>query len=110
MCFHRELKVGSVFERRIYSTDTKNSKGWPQITFQMAKMLDAKDIQSNHGFQLCRSSFEEAQRHCHNVSEVEDYDIAVASDSYSSEVEEDPCEKHLKIDLPSVSQYFPHQN
>ena len=40
---------------------------------------------------------------------MEDYDIAIASDSYSSEVEEDPCEKHLKIGLPSVNQYFPHQ-
>ena len=30
---------------------------------------------------------------------MEDYDIAIASDSYSSEAEEDPCEKHPKIDL-----------
>ena len=51
------------------------------------------------GFQLCRSCFDEAQTNCHDVSEVEDYDIAIASDSYSSEVEEDPCEKHPKIDL-----------
>ena len=62
-------------------------------------MLDAKDIQSMPGFQLCRLCFEEAQTHCHDVSEVEDYDIAIASDSYSSEAEEDPCEKHPKKDL-----------
>ena len=30
---------------------------------------------------------------------MEDYDISIASDSYSSEAEEDPCEKHPKIDL-----------
>ena len=30
---------------------------------------------------------------------MEDYDIAIASDSYSSEAEEDPFEKHPKIDL-----------
>ena len=30
---------------------------------------------------------------------MEGYDIAIASDSYSSEAEEDPCEKHPKIDL-----------
>ena len=30
---------------------------------------------------------------------MEDYDIVIASDSYSSEAEEDPCEKHSKIDL-----------
>ena len=65
----------------------------------MAKMLNAKDIQSMPGFQLCRSCFEEAQTHCHYVSEVEDYDIAIASDSYSSEAKEDPCEKHPRIDL-----------
>ena len=65
----------------------------------MAKMLNAKDIQSMPGFQLCRSCFEEAQTHCHDVSEVEDYDIVIASDLYSSEPEEDPCEKHPKIDL-----------
>ena len=62
-------------------------------------MLDAKDIQSVPGFQLCCSCFEAAQTHCHDVPEVEDYDIAIASDSYSSEAEEDPCEKHPKIDL-----------
>ena len=31
-----------------------------KITFEMAKMLDVKDIQSMPGFQLCRSCFEEA--------------------------------------------------
>ena len=96
VCFHHELKVGSVFERQIYSTDTKTVKGGHKITFEMAKMLDAKDIQSMPGFQLCRLCFEEAQTHCHDVSEVEDYDIAIASDWYSSEAEEDPCEKHPK--------------
>ena len=30
---------------------------------------------------------------------MEDYDISIASDSYSSEAEEDPFEKHPKIDL-----------
>ena len=30
---------------------------------------------------------------------MEDYDIAIASESYSSEAEEDPREKHPKIDL-----------
>ena len=30
---------------------------------------------------------------------MEDYDYDIASDSYSSEAEEDPCEKHPKIDL-----------
>ena len=48
---------------------------------------------------MCRSCFEEAQTHCHNVSEVEDYDIAIASDSYSAEAEEGPREKHPKLDL-----------
>ena len=67
-------------------------------------MLDAKDIQSVPGFQLCRSCFEEAQTHCHDVPEMEDYDIAIASDSYSSEAEEDPCEKHPKIDLGDTLQ------
>ena len=85
---------------QIYSTDTKKTeKGGHKITFEMAKMLDGKDIQLVPGFQLCRSCFEEAQTHCHNVSGVEDYDIAIVSDSYSSEAEEDPSEKHLKIDL-----------
>ena len=55
-----------------------------------------KDIQSIPGDHSC---FEEAHTHCHDVSEVENYDIAIASDSYSSEAEEDPCEKHPKIDL-----------
>ena len=62
----------------------------------MAKMLEGKDIQSVLEFQLCRSCFQEAQTHCHHVSEVEDYDITIASDSYSSEAEEDPSEKHPK--------------
>ena len=65
----------------------------------MAKIPDGKEIQSVPGFQLCRSCFEEAQTHCHDVSEVEDHDIAIASDSYSSEAEEDPSEKHPKTDL-----------
>ena len=39
------------------------------------------------------------KKHCHDVSEVEGYDISIASDSYSSEAKEDPCEKHPKIDL-----------
>ena len=30
LCFHHELKVGSVFETQIYSTDTKNSRECPQ--------------------------------------------------------------------------------
>ena len=30
---------------------------------------------------------------------MEDYDIVIASDSYSSEAEEDPFEKHPKIDF-----------
>ena len=96
MCFHHQLKVSSVFERRIYSTDTKTVRGGHNITFNIAKMLDAKDIQSIPRFQLCRLCFEEAQTHCHDRSEVEDYDIAIASGSYSSEAEEDPCEKHPK--------------
>ena len=69
------------------------------MTFEMAKILDVKDIQSMPGFQLCCSCFEGAQTHCHDVSEVEDYDIAKASESCSSEAEEDPCEKHPKISL-----------
>ena len=77
----------------------KTVKGGHKVTFKMEKMLDAKDIQSMPGFHLCRSCFEEAQTHCHDESEVEDYDIAIASDSYSSEAKEDPCEKHPKIDL-----------
>ena len=77
----------------------KNRKGGPLIPFEMAKMLDGKDIQSMPGFQLCRSCFEEPQTQCHNVSEVEDYDIAIALDSHSSEAEENPCENHPKIDL-----------
>ena len=77
----------------------KTVKGGHKITLKIAKMLDAKDIQSMPGFQLCHSCFEEEQTHCHDVSDVEDYDITIASDSYSSEAEEDPCEKHPKIDL-----------
>ena len=61
------------------------------MTFKMAKMPDAKNIQPMPGFQPCHSYFEEAQTHCHDVSEMEDYDITIASD--------DPCEKHPKIDL-----------
>ena len=76
----------------------KTLKDGHKIAFEMAKMLDGKDIQSIPGFQLCRSCFEETQTHCHDVSEVEDYDIAIASDPYSSEAKEDPCEKHPKID------------
>ena len=34
---------------------------------------------------------------------MEDYDISIASDSYSCEAEEDPCEKHPKIDLDDDS-------
>ena len=30
---------------------------------------------------------------------MEDYEIAIASDSNSSEAEEDPCQKHPKIDF-----------
>ena len=74
-------------------------KGGHKITLKIAKMLDAKDIQSMPGFQPCRSCFEEAQTHCHDVSDVEDYGIAISSDSYSSKAKEDPCEKHPKIDL-----------
>ena len=60
VCFHYELKISSVFERRIYSTDTKTVKGRHNITFDTAKMLDAKDIPSIPRFQLCRLCFEEA--------------------------------------------------
>ena len=74
----------------------KTVKGSHKIIFEIAKMLDRKDIQSVPGFQLYCPCFEEAQTHCHDVSEMEDYDIATASDSYSSEAEEDPCEKHQK--------------
>ena len=104
MCFHHELKFGSVFERRhtkcanIFNKHKKTVKGGQKITFKIAKMLGGKDIQLVPGFQLCRSCYEEARTHCHDVSGV-DYDIAIASHSYSSEAEEDPSEKHLKIDL-----------
>ena len=94
VCFHHELKFGSSFER----LHTKTVKGGHKITFEMAKMPDGKDIQLVPGFQLCRSCFKEAQTHCHDVSEVEDYDITIATDSYSSKAEEDPSEKHPKID------------
>ena len=33
----------------------KTVNGVHKIIFEMAKMLDVKDIQSLHGFQLCRS-------------------------------------------------------
>ena len=66
-------------------------------------MLDGKDIQLVPEFPLCRSCFEEAQTHCHDVSEMEDYDTTIASDSYSPETE-DPSEKHPKIDLDNSLQ------
>ena len=85
VCFHHERKFGSIFERghtkyaNIFNRhkNTKNSEEWP---FEMTTMTDGKEIQSVPGFQLCRSCSEEAQTHCHNVSEVKDYDIAIASD------------------------------
>ena len=90
----------ALFLKDEYNQQTqKTAKGGHKIAFKMAKMPDAKDIQSVPGFQPGHSCFEEAQTHCHDVSEVEDYDITIASDLYTSEAEEDPCEKHPKIDL-----------
>ena len=97
--FIMNLKLALFLKDEYIQQTQKTAKGGHKITFEMAKMLDVKHIQSVPGFQLCRSCFDEAQTHCHDVSEVEDYDIAIASDSYSSEAEEDPCEKHPKIDL-----------
>ena len=109
--FIMNLKLAMFLKDEYIQQTQKTVKGSHKITFKIAKMLDAKDIQSMPGFQLCRSCFEEAQTHCHDVSKVEDYDIA--SDSYSSEAlqtrtaEEDPCEKHPEIDhggsLQSIS-------
>ena len=93
------LKLALFLKDEYIQQTQKTVKGGHKITFKIAKMLDAKDIQSMPRFQLCHSCFEEAQTHCHDVSEVEDYDIAIASDSYSSEAKEDPCETHPKIDL-----------
>ena len=83
VCFHHELKLGSIFERRIYSTDTKNSKRWPQNNIQDGKnaRCERHSINAMPGFQPGHSCFEEAQRHCHDLSEVENYDITTASDS-----------------------------
>ena len=97
--FIMNLKLALFLKDKYIQRTQKTVNGGHKITSKMAKILDPKDIQSMPGFQLCRSCFEEAQTHCHDVSEVEDYDIAIASASYSSEAEEDPCEKHPKINL-----------
>ena len=97
--FIMKLKLALFLKDEYIQQTQKTAKIGHKIPFKMAKMLDAKDIQSMPVFQLRRSCFEEAQTHCHNVSEVEDYVIAIASDSYSSEAKEDPCEKHPIIDL-----------
>ena len=99
VCFRHEPKVGSVLKDEYIQQTQKTVKGGHRITFEMVKMLDVKDIQSMPGFQLCRSCFEEAQTHYHDVSEVEDYDIIKVSDSCSSEAEEDPCENHPKLNI-----------
>ena len=96
--FIMNLKLALFLTDKYIQQTQKTVKGGHKITFEIAKMLHMKDIQSMPGFQLYRSCFEEAQTHCHDVSEVEDYDIAIASDSYSSEAE-DPFGKHPKIDL-----------
>ena len=66
------LKLALFLKDKYIQQTQKQLKDGHKITFEMAKMLDAKDIQSIPGFQLCRLCFEEAQTHCHDVSEVED--------------------------------------
>ena len=56
----------ALFLKDEYIQETqKTAKGGHKITFEMAKMLDVKDIQSMPGFQLCHSCFEE---HKHTVT------------------------------------------
>ena len=71
VCFHHELKFGSVFGRRhtkcanIFNRYKKKTvKGGHKITIKMAKMLDGKDIQLVPGIQPCCSCL---KKHKHIV-------------------------------------------
>ena len=67
--FIMNLKLALFLKDKYIQQTQKTEKGGQKITFKKAKMLDAKDILSVSGFQLCCLCFEEAQTHCHNVSE-----------------------------------------
>ena len=54
------LKLALFLKDKYIQQTQKTVKVVHKITFEMAKMLDVKDIQTMPGFQLCRSCFEEA--------------------------------------------------
>ena len=58
--FIMNLKLALFLKDKYIQQTEKTVKGVYKIIFEMAKMLDVKDIQSLPGFQLCRSCFEEA--------------------------------------------------
>ena len=53
--FIMNLKLALFLKDEYIQQTQKTAKGGHKITFKMAKMLDAKDIQSMPGFHLCRS-------------------------------------------------------
>ena len=92
-----KLKLALFLEDEYIQQTQKTVKGGQKITFKIAKLLDVKDNQcldSSYAVHVLKK-----HKHIVTMYEVEDYDIAIASDSYSSEAKDDPCEKHPKIDL-----------
>ena len=55
------LKLALFLKDEYIQQTQKTVKGGHKITFKIAKMLDAKGIQSIPGFQLCHSCFEDAK-------------------------------------------------
>ena len=58
--FIMNLKLALFLKDKYIQRTQKTVKGVHRTTFEMAKMLDVKDMQSIPGFQLCCSCFEEA--------------------------------------------------
>ena len=58
--FIMNLKLALFLKDKYIQQTQETVKGVYKIIFEMAKMLDVKDIQSLPGFQLCRSCLEEA--------------------------------------------------
>ena len=58
--FIMNLKLALFLKDKYIQQTQKTVKGVHKIIFEMAKMLDVKDIQSLPKFRLCRSCFEEA--------------------------------------------------
>ena len=66
--FIMNLKLALFLKDEYIQQTQKTVKGGHKIASKMAKMPDAKDIQSMPGFQPGCSCFEEAQTNCHDVS------------------------------------------